>query len=761
MRFFKTNAPYLFVAVLAAVVLLLSLLYTRRIFEQSLISLVEETMGRCLNQSVDRLQRENRELEKFWDGCRKMKVRLELLPVRDTILLCAKQPDWLLPGTYYPDDYTLTEIRRRFGNNFSGLQIPIGMVTYLRRFGDTPEKQREAIHRYLKDDADAKKLRVALPTAVRAFDEKRRGKENQTGPGRNPVFPSATFVRLSVVRGDGCYRYHVRADGGTKNIPLLVCQRVVPLPGSEGETVSGNPAFGIKPSIIRIVTFNSLEQLRTFNNALYLFGLPAIGFLLLLIGIALPLLLEKGGWISIGNRYSRSVDGDISGKVSPVENLILARKSIALGPYLSVEFSDPESSAETAGTAGSVDPVDPIGTVKPEGQAERHRRSYSTIHRLGGEEGRFVCFFSFDALDAKNRAEATAALLETSALVNSFSSVVLPNAAPESSSGREAEWPERWLDNVCIHLQAKERESGKGPCLLFVAGILDLESGMLYTMSGGNLPPAILREGEVFYIEDEGKSVESPDRANLSGEAEERRILIFRLAPADVIVIGSGLLHRFDDSDPGLKISQEEDLRHSFSRLVAGSEGRPNKIIRELRKQFDIQTELSLLRIGYQEQQQRPTAEKELTRECREIIERAVACLGSGSPGEAENELRKIEDSFQEHHDVRRVWIRILLARQDYRQCRTVLEGYLKGRPWETELLYALAVCYRKTDLPERALQMIRVVLLREPVMSKALLLQGEIYRDFGAKMKVREIVDRLQAVDPHYEGIRRLTDSA
>ena len=57
-------------------------------------------------------------------------------------VLQAYSPEWLLPKTKFPEDYTLEKIQERFKNNFKDyFNSPKDLQEYLNHFGKTPEEQ--------------------------------------------------------------------------------------------------------------------------------------------------------------------------------------------------------------------------------------------------------------------------------------------------------------------------------------------------------------------------------------------------------------------------------------------------------------------------------------------------------------------------------------------------------------------------------------------------------------------------------------------
>jgi serine phosphatase RsbU (regulator of sigma subunit) len=63
----------------------------------------------------------------------------------------AYSPEWLLPKTKFPEDYTLEKIQERFKNNFKDyFNSPKDLQEYLNHFGKTPEEQYQYIQTYMK-----------------------------------------------------------------------------------------------------------------------------------------------------------------------------------------------------------------------------------------------------------------------------------------------------------------------------------------------------------------------------------------------------------------------------------------------------------------------------------------------------------------------------------------------------------------------------------------------------------------------------------
>ncbi len=118
----------------------------------------------------------------------------------DRILVMKRHvPDWLLPGTRYPEDYTRQSIRLRFARNFAGISLKTDLKAYLENHGDAPDKQFAHIETYMR----GKVSRVVYP--MKRF-------------GNTLSAPGERIALRMAVTGDGFLEY--RPGRFTAYLPL-------------------------------------------------------------------------------------------------------------------------------------------------------------------------------------------------------------------------------------------------------------------------------------------------------------------------------------------------------------------------------------------------------------------------------------------------------------------------------------------------------------------------------------------------------------
>ncbi|GIX40336.1 MAG: hypothetical protein KatS3mg129_0069 [Leptospiraceae bacterium] len=100
-------------------------------------------------------------------------------------ILTAYNPEWLLPDTKFPEDYTLEKIKERFNNQFKNYLTEKEYIEYLNKFGKTPEEQFKFIQNYFKKPKEKPDKYILI---VHPFLEGRNldnAKNNNYYPGRH------------------------------------------------------------------------------------------------------------------------------------------------------------------------------------------------------------------------------------------------------------------------------------------------------------------------------------------------------------------------------------------------------------------------------------------------------------------------------------------------------------------------------------------------------------------------------------------------
>ncbi|GIX43178.1 MAG: hypothetical protein KatS3mg129_2911 [Leptospiraceae bacterium] len=106
-------------------------------------------------------------------------------------------PEWLLPNTKFPDDYTLEKIRERFSNHFKGhFNSNEDYKNYLNTFGKTPEEQYQYINNYMHSKKKNPDPAIAIVHPYFEF-------VNLDNVNYKNIYP----VRHIVIQKNGFYRY--------------------------------------------------------------------------------------------------------------------------------------------------------------------------------------------------------------------------------------------------------------------------------------------------------------------------------------------------------------------------------------------------------------------------------------------------------------------------------------------------------------------------------------------------------------------------
>ncbi len=316
--------------------------------------------------------------------------------------------------------------------------------------------------------------------------------------------------------------------------------------------------------------------------------------------------------------------------------------------------------------------------------------------------------------------------------------------------------PERWLKDVFQEIHNVFVSFDGHMLISAVIGLIDEASGTLYTLNSEHPWVVLYRDGKASYI---GQETTLRKIGFTEMNSEEVTIDIQSLKKGDVLLIGSDgrddiLLETLES---GVRdINQSEAL---FLSVVEKSEGNLRGIYDGLVEIGELTDDLSLLRIGYQEEIVENSENKndEKGYEFHQFVQEGISHYKSG---DLESSIISMELALEaEPHDsyCLREISKLYLKTKRFDRAIITANKYIEGHPEDAEFLFYLAYSYKQTKQYEKACDFAERLRLRDPKNTKNLFVLAEVHIHLNNRVKVESILYHLEQLLPEDSKVAKL----
>lgn len=344
---------------------------------------------------------------------------------------------------------------------------------------------------------------------------------------------------------------------------------------------------------------------------------------------------------------------------------------------------------------------------------------YLCAHAVEIQGKPFTAFINGDAMGKSIQGAGGALVLGT----------VFQSVIQRTRSSRDSEkQPEVWLKDCFVDLHNVFTTFDGSMLVSALLGILDNETGLLYYINAEHPRIVLYRNREAKLVEDE----HILRKLGVTGITQGMRIRTLQLEPQDLLIIGSD---GRDDLEIGVQesgtriMNEDENL---FRVIVQNAGGDLVQIKTELQKAGHIVDDLSLMRLGYREDE---SAER--LNNIRKSIE----------------EARQLAYSLSNESDPSESW--------------KAFRTYIELNPSDTEAIHTTAylskLLYRKSRDPgllDYGISQAERIRLRDPANVKNLINLADLYRLTGNRdraLKILAEAERVGDSNPRLADLKEL----
>jgi len=320
------------------------------------------------------------------------------------------------------------------------------------------------------------------------------------------------------------------------------------------------------------------------------------------------------------------------------------------------------------------------------------------------------------------------------------------------TTAMQDQYPERWLKNAFIELQ-KVFESFDGSMLVsLVIGLIDDETGLFYYLNAEHPWTILLRNGKATFLENELVF------RKLGTQGMEGTIFVrtFQLEPDDVVIVGSDgkddLLIGMDDSGERI-INEDENL---ILRLVEKARGDLNEIYNALIDYGDLTDDLSLLRVGYREDQPQ-TVSISGNQNLRQLMTDAKHLAKAEDWKGAVAVLEKAYSADNHQPEVIRALVKAYFKNHEYEKAAVLADDYIFLRPGDIDYVYLASYCYKLAGKFENAIDLGERIRLRNPGLVKNLLNLSDLYLKTGNRERAEMLAKQALTHQPDEAKAKKL----
>ncbi|TGJ98353.1 hypothetical protein EHQ53_01100 [Leptospira langatensis] len=376
------------------------------------------------------------------------------------------------------------------------------------------------------------------------------------------------------------------------------------------------------------------------------------------------------------------------------------------------------------------------GPVKVESLIEQRKKFYykNQIHEIGGD----ICISDRITLRGKHyttflNGDAMGKSLQGAAGAIIMGSVFRVCLSRAMAKKYQHQYPEQWIKACYLDFQ-KIFESFDGSMFMsIVFGLVDEERGFLYYINAEHPWTVLYRDGDARYLEDELyiRKLGMPiiDRIIQEGSDSHRienvfTLKTFLLKPGDSIILGSDGRDDISIKKPETGMQEINGDIELFLKAVRKGKGDLVEIKDFLVNQGDLTDDLSLMRISYNVEGKRE--------------EKPIA-----------NEKEYVRANGQA--------LRNALERKDFASAAKIAQEQIHHFPENDTMFLIASISNRKINNLELAADLGECYHFRYPNSRSSLMNLTKIYYLAGEHERAKYLLDRLKAIDPEYEPLKKL----
>ncbi|MCB1143050.1 MAG: SpoIIE family protein phosphatase [Leptospiraceae bacterium] len=306
-------------------------------------------------------------------------------------------------------------------------------------------------------------------------------------------------------------------------------------------------------------------------------------------------------------------------------------------------------------------------------------------------------------------------------------------------------FPEKWLKSAFIELQTVFESFDGSMMISLVLGLIDNNNGFNYYINAEHPWPVLYRDGIASFIGSEDIMY----KVGTMDQESRFHIKTIQMEAGDVLLIGS-------DGKDDIKIKNKEGIvelnydENLFLDFVKKGDGDLTKIRDLIYNSSEITDDFSLLKLEYN-----PAPKKRPHFPIKEYLSLAKEQLQNS---DIEGSMKSLEMAYRvdpEHPNVLRSLINVNRKLKKFEDSAFYCEKMIHLDPSNTDLILECANSHFKSENPERAIDYLERIRLRNPKSLPTLLLYSEILIYQKNYKRASKIIKQLIGVDPDNEKAR------
>ncbi|PJZ71565.1 stage II sporulation protein E [Leptospira perolatii] len=315
--------------------------------------------------------------------------------------------------------------------------------------------------------------------------------------------------------------------------------------------------------------------------------------------------------------------------------------------------------------------------------------------------------------------------------------------------------PEDWLKQTFRELDDIFRTFDGVMMASAILGLINEKTGQMLYFNAEHPWAVLFRDGKSSFLERELtlRKLGSPSEMNF-------RILEYTLKPGDVVFLGS-------DGKDDINILKDDDSwamnedEHRFLVCVEKASGELDKVVTKLHDSGMITDDLSLIRIGFQENgvgelEEISTANLDVAK--RKFME-AKALLQQKEFSTATILLEEALRDIPEFQEASRLLAQVYYDAKDYSNAAKWFRNFLTYDGDSTDVWFLLSVCYKYLKDYTNASEAAEKVRVSQPHRLSNLINLADNYRQLGRLSEARSVLDAAISLDPQNSGVRKLDE--
>lgn len=361
--------------------------------------------------------------------------------------------------------------------------------------------------------------------------------------------------------------------------------------------------------------------------------------------------------------------------------------------------------------------------------------------RFGDGKDRWIVAFNADAM-GKSMQGAGGAIVAGTAMNNIIGRSARNNAVLKIS-------PEEWVEDTYRELDSIFKTFNGSMLISCVLALINERTGEMYYFNAEHPWTAVYRDGKASFIEHE------LTLRKLGSDSEfPFRVMRHKLLTGDVLFMGSDGRDDINIGEKGERILNEDETL--FLRLIEEANGDLKNLADLIEFRGELTDDLSLIRIGFQEEFNPLVMEEEIS---AFTIEEAQKELKQGNRLKAKYILDRIWEEDKSQTNVLKLLIKILFEDKKYGDCIDRINEFHKINPTSDMFWFEKAVCYKQLHNYEAAKAAGEVCRKFQPKRIANLINLADSYRMLGDYEHARAILKEVLQYEPNNETAQKLAN--